>query len=167
MVPSDERDISTLSLLDLPDEVLLSIFKFLPKYDMFWSAGFTCKRLLSVACELNNVIEVDEENKLLGDSKVQSREAERVEQLFRWDEITNSITHLIVPSETSWKLCNQILSHIYVEDRDQIGIVMICKIKSSSIKGNLLTHIAKHCRSLQGLYITNYSQGHIRIDQII
>ena len=85
----------TLSLLDMPDEILLNILRQLPKQDMFWAAGFTCKRLLIIACELNNVIELDEENKLLGDSDaIKCKETERVDQLFEWKEIAASLTHL-------------------------------------------------------------------------
>ena len=158
--------IYTLSLLDMPDEILLRILMHLPNQDLFWVAGFTCKRMLAIACELNSVIEVDEENRLLGDNEVKSKEAERIDELFEWREVAASLTHIIVPNETSWKLCNQICRHIRFQNWDELGIVIIFKIKSLHTVNTLLARIGDYCTSLQGLYITNYN-GKFQMDNVI
>ena len=158
----------TLGLLDMPDEVLQRILKHLPKLDMFWSAGLTCKRLLAIACELNNVVEIDEENKLLGDNEIKRGESQRVDQLFEWKEVAASLTHLIFPNETSWKFCNQIFQEIMDQTWEEIGIVVIFKIKSVKTKAKVLANIGDYCTSVQGLYITSYSSGEIhQMDEVI
>ena len=157
------------SLLDMPDEILLCIFAYLSHRDKFWEAGFTCKRMLAIACEINNVIEIDEENRLLGDDNEikSSKESERVNQLFEYKEVAASLTHLIVPNETSWKLCNQIYREITSQTWDEVGIVVIFKIKSAKTKAKLINNIGEHCTSLQGLYITNYSSNEVQMDEVI
>ena len=162
---------NTLSLLDMPEEILVRILFHLPKQDTFWVAGFTCKRLLTIACEINNVIEIDEENRLLGDNNDgnKNKESDRVAQLFKYKEIAASLTHLILPNETSWKLCNQIFRQISSQYWEEVGIVVICKIKASKTKAKLLKNIGDHCTSLQGLYITSYSSdgNKVEVDDVI
>ena len=161
---------NNLSLLDMPDEILLRIISYLPRKDVFWIAGFTCKRLLAIACEINNVIEIAEET-LLGDNEVksrESRESERVDQLFQWKEISASLTHLIIPNETSWKVCNQIFQQISSQYWEEVGIVVIFKIRSPKTKQKLLKYIGDHCTSLQGFYITSYSGNEFsQLDEVI
>ena len=51
---------SSLSLLDLPFEILYHIISYLTEDDIFWNLGFTCKTLFHVCLENVNVIKVRE-----------------------------------------------------------------------------------------------------------
>ena len=89
-------------LLNLPDEILLNILSWIPTLDVFWCAGLTCQKLFALTCEiLNNTIELREvdsssENKFSLIAEL--RLADRLEEVFRREQILNCVSHVIVPS---------------------------------------------------------------------
>ena len=88
-------------LLWLPDEILVSILNWIPKLELFWCAGLACQKLFVLSCEiLNNTIELREAGDNTESKNIISelRQADRLEEVFRRNEILNCITHIIVPS---------------------------------------------------------------------
>lgn len=77
-----------LGILDLPNEIILHIFSFIPKEELFWTIGLTCKKFYKLSCELNgNKIEVTEK---LNDYKGS------LIKISRYLEVVLSITHLVI-----------------------------------------------------------------------
>ena len=90
-------------LLNLPDEILLNILSWIPTLDVFWCAGLTCQKLFALTCEiLNNTIELREVGTTGGETKCsiieELRVADRLEEVFRRNEILSCVSHVIVPS---------------------------------------------------------------------
>ena len=97
-----ETEIFELHLLDFPDEILIKILSLIPKLELFWCAGLSCRKLFGLSCEmLDNTIELREKpNKC--DSKAdigaELLQHYRLDQIFRTNVILNCVSHIIIPS---------------------------------------------------------------------
>ena len=77
-----------VDLLDLPNEIILHIFSFISKEELFWTIGLTCKKFYSISCEFNgNKIEVSDN---INDYKVS------LNKISKYLEVLHSITHLVI-----------------------------------------------------------------------
>ena len=97
-----ETEISTFHLLEFPDEILMNILSRIPKLDLFWCAGLSCRRLFGLSCEmLDNVIELREKpNKIDAKQDIGAELLQhyRLDQIFRMNVILNCVSHIIIPS---------------------------------------------------------------------
>lgn len=88
--------------LHFPDEILLKILSCIPKLDLFWCAGLTCRKLFALSCDLlENTIELRERSDKDNNGKSiidELRQAARLEEVFRRHEILECISHIIIPS---------------------------------------------------------------------
>ena len=99
----ETEDTARLHLLDFPDEILIKILFCIPKLELFWCAGLTCKKLFGLSCDiLNNTIELRESScdQIIGSKSIiaELRQADRLEEVFRKNIILECISHIIIPS---------------------------------------------------------------------
>ena len=99
----EAEDTARLQLLEFPDEILIKILFCIPKLELFWCAGLTCKKLFGLSCDfLNNIIELRESScdENMGRKSIiaELRQADRLEEVFRKNVILECISHIIVPS---------------------------------------------------------------------
>ena len=89
-----QKDVSNLqdnryTLLDFPDEILVHIFSYLSKKEIFWKMGLTCKKLFNISCEFNTIIEIRDDN--MKESKMS-----QLNDISNYLEVLHSVSHLVV-----------------------------------------------------------------------
>ena len=76
------------SILDFPNEILFHIISYLPKDEVFWTIGLTCKKLFLISCEETTVL------KIRNDSK--ASDATKLQELSGYLETVESVSQIIV-----------------------------------------------------------------------
>ena len=84
-----------LTLLRLPNEILLQILSQLPRKDLFWNVGMTCQKLFVITCDiLKNQVQLS--------GKISYHELDsrlRIQRISRYKQTLESIVHLTIGSE--------------------------------------------------------------------
>ena len=86
-----------LTLLRLPNEILLQILSQLPRKDLFWNVGMTCQKLFVITCDiLKNQVQLG--------GKIIYRELDsrlRIQRISRYKQTLESIVHLTIKVGTT------------------------------------------------------------------
>ena len=95
------------NILHLPNEIILHIFSFISKDELFWTVGLTCKNWFDICCEiLNYQIEVKEDfnaytfdsksNYSIQDTKSSHNFLYLLRELSKYVEVLGLINHLVI-----------------------------------------------------------------------
>ena len=88
-----QAKLETCGILDLPEEVILHLLKYVPENERFWNFGFTSEALLVLSLKAVTIIDIGE------DRQLNSAKRLRLKQILQTDEIAKSIKHLIICSD--------------------------------------------------------------------
>lgn len=105
-------------VLDLPNEILGKIGRYLEEYDLFWNFGFTCQRFRDVAIDAVKIIDLCECQKLTNIKIARNH----LYRLLKRDELVQSIRHIWICSELD----------------DDIRTALKCVLQDSREKHNIL-----------------------------
>ena len=95
------------NILHLPNEIILHIFSFISREELFWTVGLTCKKWFDICCEtLNYQIEVKEDfnaytldsksNFFIQDIKSSHNFPYLLQELSKYVEVLDLINHLVI-----------------------------------------------------------------------
>ena len=95
-----------MNMSDLPTELIVKIFGYLPKEEVFWGIGSSCSRYLSVALSITNTcIESPSEQYMSKDVM-----AYLEENVFSWQEVSDAIMCLLIasPDQNVEEICKSL-----------------------------------------------------------
>ena len=95
-----------MNMSDLPTELIVKIFGYLPKEEVFWGIGSSCLRYLSIALSItNSCIELPSEQYMSKDVM-----AYLEENVFSWQEVSDSIMCLLIasPDQNVEEICKSL-----------------------------------------------------------
>ena len=129
---------NTLNIMDLPEEMLMKIIRFLPADDALWKLGFVCKTLLRLSLRAVKIIPISD------------RDPSKLETLTRRRMLNDVIRHAIMTKHTDSIGRRKLLYNMKRDSKD--GKSNILDFNGEPTDEDILV-VAKNCKNLESLYL--------------
>ena len=127
-----------LTLMSLPDELIVKIIDFLSDKDALWKLGFVSQRLLRLSLTSVKIIHIKD------------NDPSRLEILLPFDIVRNVIKHAILTKHTHTIGRQKLLHEMKNDSKD--GDSNILDFLGEPTDKEIL-NLAKHCQNLESLYL--------------